>query len=191
MTIRLSLAKLAGIALFASLAGCQNNRPPETPASMSATGASAPGSTGGKGNVATTGVFIDNDVAVACDVAQPRTHFEYDSAKLRDDDMATLGTIAKCMREGNLQGRSVEVIGRTDPRGPSAYNKQLGRSRAEAVTELLSEKGVEKAKIITRSTGEARAQGKDEEGFAGDRRVDIRLVKEGGGARLPRGGVHG
>lgn len=183
MSVRLPLATLAGIALLASVAGCQKNRPSETPASMGATSGSAPGTPQGKASVASTGVFIDNDVAIACGVPQPRTHFEYDSAKLRDDDLATLGTIAKCMREGNLQGRSVEVIGRTDPRGPSDYNKQLGRSRADAVTELLSEKGVEKAKIVTRSTGEARAKGTDEEGFAGDRRVDIRLVKEGEKAR--------
>lgn len=117
-------------------------------------------------------------------VPQPKTHFEYDSANVRDADLATLGTIAKCMREGNLQGRRVEVVGRTDARGPSEYNRQLGKSRADAVTELLSEKGVEKATIITRSTGEARAQGTDEEGFASDRRVDIRLVKEGDGAKM-------
>lgn len=183
MFVRLSLAPLAGIALLASVAGCHENRPAETPASMGATDGSAPGTAQRKESLATTGVFIDNDVAIACSVPQPKTHFEYDSAKLRDDDLATLGAIAKCMREGNLQGRSVEVIGRTDPRGPSEYNKQLGRSRADAVTELLSEKGVERAKIITRSTGEARAKGTDEEGFAGDRRVDIRLVKEGDKAR--------
>lgn len=179
MSVRLSLTKLAGVLLFASLAGCHRNRPSETPASADTTGSSQRTDA-----VASTGVFIDNDVAVACNVPQPKTHFEYDSANVRDADLATLGTIAKCMREGNLQGRRVEVVGRTDARGPSEYNRQLGKSRADAVTELLSEKGVEKAKIITRSTGEARAKGTDEAGFASDRRVDIRLVKEGDGTKM-------
>ena len=179
MSVRPSLPTLAGIVLLASLTGCHKNRPSESPASMGAADGSSRGPTQGKAAVGSTGVYIDNDVAVACGVPQPKSHFEYDSANIRDTDMATLGAIAKCMREGNLQGRSVEVIGRTDARGPSEYNRQLGKSRAEAVTELLSEKGVEKGKIITRSAGEARAKGTDEEGFASDRRVDIRLVMEG------------
>lgn len=124
-----------------------------------------------------TGVFVDPDITKACGIVAPKYYFEYDSSDLRASEDSGLDGVVACLRDGVLKARNVEIVGRADPRGTEAYNQQLGQQRADSVGGYLAGLGVGAKRIATRSTGETRAKGTDETGWAYDRRVDILLVK--------------
>jgi outer membrane protein OmpA-like peptidoglycan-associated protein len=62
----------------------------------------------------------------------------------------------------------IEVVGHADKPGSRSYNQHLSELRAQAVTDLLAENGVDVARIIGRGVGEDEASGN-----AHDRRVDV------------------
>jgi peptidoglycan-associated lipoprotein len=80
------------------------------------------------------------------------------------------------MTTGPLAGKSIELVGRTDPRGEAEYNMTLGARRANAVEHYLAQLGVATSRLATTSRGALDAQGHDETGWAVDRRVDLRLA---------------
>lgn len=172
------------LAPLALLAACHSDRPPaEPPAPMPApatTPAPARTATPAAASMTTTGVYVDPSLASLCGIAQPRVFFTYDSASVASNDMSTLQSLVQCASSGPLKGKSLDIVGRADPRGDDEYNKQLGQSRADAVAAALSSRGVDRAMLQTRSTGEDRATGSDEHGWARDRRVDIRLSNGSG-----------
>lgn len=67
-------------------------------------------------------------------------NFDFDKAKIREDEKAGLNEVAKVMQENaNIK---LEIQGHTDNMGPDAYNKVLSEKRAKAVREYLIAKGV-------------------------------------------------
>jgi peptidoglycan-associated lipoprotein len=76
-----------------------------------------------------------------------------------------------------MAGRTVDLVGHADPRGPSDYNVTLGQSRADAVASYLEGRGMSASKTRTTSRGAMDATGRDETGWAHDRRVDFSLTK--------------
>jgi peptidoglycan-associated lipoprotein len=76
-----------------------------------------------------------------------------------------------------MAGRKMDLIGHADPRGSSDYNMTLGQSRADAVASYLDSRGMSTLKTRTTSRGAMDATGRDETGWAHDRRVDILLAK--------------
>ncbi len=101
--------------------------------------------------------------------------FDYDQAELRPRGANILDEVAKCLSGGALQGQTVTLIGRADPRGPADYNRELGVSRAEAARNYLTERGVPADQLRLLSRGEQGATGHDEETWELDRRVDLEL----------------
>ena len=67
-------------------------------------------------------------------------HFDFASSELREGDRPVLDRFAAVVAE-YYPGALVTVEGFTDPSGSVAYNKQLGRRRAEAVREYLATAG--------------------------------------------------
>jgi outer membrane protein OmpA-like peptidoglycan-associated protein len=124
----------------------------------------------------TTGIRIDIAILRGCGIDRPATYFAFDSSAVQGDDANVLQQVAKCVTTGPLRGQSIEVIGHTDPRGSERYNEQLGQSRADSVAAYLAGQGVSQYKVSTTSRGEEDATGTEPEGWARDRRVDIRLV---------------
>ena len=88
---------------------------------------------------------------------------------------AGLSAIAKCLTTGPLKGRSVDLVGRADPRGETEYNMTLGAKRARHVHNFMGSAGVPQDKMHDTSRGELDATGKDEAGWRLDRRVDVKL----------------
>ncbi len=127
-------------------------------------------------SMTTTGIYLETAVATACNVPQPKVFFKYDSAHVENTDASSVDQLVQCLTTGALKGKAIDIVGRTDPRGSDEYNKQLGKSRAEAVASLLIERGIDSNMVHTRSSGEERAKGNDENGWAYDRRVDVRLT---------------
>jgi peptidoglycan-associated lipoprotein len=100
--------------------------------------------------------------------------FDFDSSQLSSADRDILQQVAKCMTDGALKGKNIELIGRADARGEQEYNMTLGSSRATAAHKYLDGLGVDDKRMSETSRGALDATGHDEEGWSKDRRVDIR-----------------
>ena len=111
--------------------------------------------------------------------------FDFDSATLRPEALATLRKIADVLR--SYARAPVTVEGHTDSKGADAYNLKLSEQRAASVTRwLAAEGGVEKTRLTPRGLGETRPvvpntkpDGSDDpSGRQRNRRVEI-VVKKG------------
>ena len=124
---------------------------------------------------------ISGDIAAACGIKAPTPDatapkFDYDKEELGPDDRAVLDQIATCLISGALKGKSVDLIGRADPRGTEEYNLGLGSRRSESVSQYLGRLGVQKPQLGQTTRGALDATGTDESGWQQDRRVDIQLA---------------
>ena len=75
----------------------------------------------------------------------------------------------------------VRVAGFADPRGSEKVNDELSRRRAEAVAAVLADAGVPKDHMIVEGHGKAEATSMegDVDGYAFDRKVTVRLERQG------------
>ncbi len=117
-------------------------------------------------------MYLSPGIRSAC--AGPAPFFRFDSANTATAD-PTLQTLANCMKDGPLKGRSIRLIGRTDPRGTEEYNEKLGQERAKSVKDYLVKAGVEDARIEVTSRGKEDASPAPED-WPSDRRVQIELA---------------
>jgi outer membrane protein OmpA-like peptidoglycan-associated protein len=101
--------------------------------------------------------------------------FEFDKSTLAPEDASALEQIARCVTEGPLAGRSLDLVGRADPRGTGDYNMALGARRANSVGQVLLLLGVESRKMDVQTRGEGDATGSEPSGWQRDRRVDVLL----------------
>jgi peptidoglycan-associated lipoprotein len=120
-------------------------------------------------------VAIDDAILKACHLNADQAFFPFDSAQFESNDLHTLRAVAECFKSGPLKGRSVKLVGRADPRGDAEYNMVLGSSRADGVASVLKSSGLASSRVSTTSRGEIDASGRDEAGWARDRRVDVLL----------------
>jgi peptidoglycan-associated lipoprotein len=189
MAMKIVYATLV-LALFAS--GCADKKPEVVAPNAAAQTAAPTSDDSSSANTAQTDVgkgggapvpvspnlSVSGEIARAChlEAARATPEFAFDSASIGDEDRVLLGALAKCMSEGALRGKSVELTGRTDPRGETEYNMSLGESRADSVRRYLHDLGVADARLRSTSRGEIDAVGTDEPTWSHDRRVDIDLV---------------
>jgi peptidoglycan-associated lipoprotein len=83
-------------------------------------------------------------------------HFEFAKSELREEDRPVLDRFATVVKD-YYPGALVTVEGFTDPAGSKAYNKRLGKKRADAVKEYLaSAGGFDGIRLKAVSYGEAR-----------------------------------
>jgi peptidoglycan-associated lipoprotein len=126
-------------------------------------------------------VTVSDDLAKQCELhlasQKDAPKFDYDQAELLPDDRKVLEQIAECVTRGPLHGKSVELVGRSDPRGTDEYNLGLGTRRAETVSNYLQRLGVPPRQLTATTRGDLDALGKDEIGWRDDRRVDLQLRK--------------
>jgi peptidoglycan-associated lipoprotein len=128
---------------------------------------------------ASTNIAVSMDIAEACNITAAETinpRFQYDRDELLGDDRRVLETIAKCLTDGALKGRTVNLIGRADPRGTEEYNLALGSRRSNAVSDYLEKQGTQPSQLVETTRGSIDATGRNEAGWSKDRRVDIVLV---------------
>jgi peptidoglycan-associated lipoprotein len=184
--MKCSLMSSCFVGAFAgALLGCAHAPPPPPQATPDTTTPAEPNATttttsaaavpsGGSSNV-----NVSEDIRRACAIqfesAPSAPKFDFDKSDLRPDDDAVLAQIAKCLTTGPLRGRSVQLVGRADPRGEVEYNFVLGGHRAGSVALYLGSLGVEASRITETSRGKLDATGSDEAGWQMDRRVDVNL----------------
>lgn len=175
--IRALLGAFALPALFALAACGHDNPPPQTPPSTSTEARTT--TSGANARKSDQDVNVSQDVRLICNIddSEKSPKFDFDSSSLSSTDREVLQLVAKCMTEGPLKGKNVQLVGRADARGETEYNMGLGESRATAAHKYLTTLGVGNERLSETSRGELDATGKDEEGYRKDRRVDIRLVK--------------
>ena len=119
-------------------------------------------------------MYVDDPVRLACKGPDP--FFRFDSSKTTGEDQATMQTLVHCMQDGALRGRSIVLVGRTDPRGTEDYNDKLGLERAERVKRYLVTNGIEEGRVKTISLGKDDASPFPTD-WQGDRRVEVMLAK--------------
>jgi peptidoglycan-associated lipoprotein len=167
-----------GVSALVLVAGC--NKPPKSPdTETSAARAKRPS------------VNVSDDILKACqihvDTVDRAPKFDFDDAELLPEDRAILQQVARCITTGPLKGRHLALVGRCDARGDVEYNMVLGDYRAESVHGYLAKLGVDPNAMAKTSRGELDAEGKDEDGWRRDRRVDVSLKPEQGKAKVADG----
>ena len=72
----------------------------------------------------------------------------------------------------------IEIGGHTDSRGSTAYNQRLSESRARAVVEYLSSKGIDSRRLKFKGYGSSKPidTNSTEEGRARNRRVEFTVL---------------
>lgn len=127
----------------------------------------------------TPSLRVSEDIAAACKLnfndSATAPKFDFDQDALGPQDTDVLSQVVACVSTGPLAGRSLDLVGRADPRGKAPYNMSLGERRATSVRDFLSSHGVDSGKLSPSSRGELDASGRDEDGWKRDRRVDILL----------------
>jgi peptidoglycan-associated lipoprotein len=170
---RLALA-LAGAALPLLVACGHDAPPPKTPAKTETQPVLT--STTPQRN-SDQEVSLSQNIRDLCkiDDSDRSPKFDFDSTQLSSADRDILQQVAKCMTDGALKGKNIELIGRADPRGEQEYNMTLGSSRATSAHKYLTGLGIAEGRMSETSRGALDATGHDEEGWSKDRRVDIRV----------------
>lgn len=117
-------------------------------------------------------VLVEHEVSVNNDV-----FFELDRYEVREGAEETLREVSRILREHQVVG-VVELVGNTCDLGTEPYNQRLSERRANAVSEVLVNLGVDGAIIRERGDGETNPQypNDSEENRSKNRRVDIRFV---------------
>lgn len=121
-------------------------------------------------------VHISEEILRACNIPDADAYFAFDSAHLTAFDRAPLDALAACFENGPMKGHKMTLVGHADPRGTTEYNMTLGQSRADAVENYLSTRGLSRVAIASTSRGSMDATGHDETGWAHDRCVEVVLA---------------
>jgi peptidoglycan-associated lipoprotein len=155
--------------------GCSHSQPPPlSPAHTATLATPAPPTEKERTDLASKSqISISDDIRQACGIADPDAYFAFDSTRLSDQDDRVLGKLADCFESGPLKGKTMRLVGHTDPRGDDDYNLVLGQRRADEVKAFLGKKRLSTGRMQSMSRGEMDATGHDEQGFSKDRRVDI------------------
>ncbi len=121
-------------------------------------------------------------IAAGADVAYSslsfRVWFDFDSAALRPEALATIATLQEHL--GTMgAGTILEVVGHTDSTGAAWYNDDLSVRRASSVERALILSGVDDGRVSIRGMGEyAPAYSNASEwGRARNRRVEFRFYR--------------
>ena len=102
--------------------------------------------------------------------------FDFDKSNLKPEFYPVLDNVARTLQEYNQT--IVEVAGHTDSVGSDAYNQRLSEQRANAVSNYLTGRGLNRDRFIVVGAGESRpvASNDSDAGRAENRRVEITLV---------------
>lgn len=162
------------------LAGCGGKAATKQPTSPAPVAAEPPAASTAAPATATANVNVDADLARKCELqmssVEQAPKFDYNADELQPSDRAVLQQIADCLVKGPLQGRTVKLIGRADPRGTDEYNLALGDRRADHIRTYLQRLGVPASRMTDVTRGELDATGSDDAGWRRDRRVDLQLM---------------
>ena len=102
--------------------------------------------------------------------------FEYNSDKIVPSSYDDVRVAAQILNSDDLKANSYYIDGHADQRGSDAYNKKLSLKRAQALVNVLAERGgVDKSRLTARGLGEANllCTEETEECYQKNRRVEV------------------
>jgi peptidoglycan-associated lipoprotein len=105
--------------------------------------------------------------------AARESHFACDGSAFEAPARQMLRALSDCFIQGHMSGRSIRLVGHTDPRGADDYNRLLGQRRADVVKQQLTFMALNADAIETSSRGGMDATGHDGPSRADHRRVDV------------------
>ena len=83
--------------------------------------------------------------------------FDYNSADISKDSMASVQELGKALSNANLKGSTFVVAGHTDAIGGEEYNQGLSERRADTIKRYLTEKyGINGGDLVTVGYGETK-----------------------------------
>lgn len=178
---KLGVLSAAAIAFAFAFVACGGAKPPEaksaTPPSPAEPLGRANAQPSAPNTSTATNVAISEDILRACNIPDADAYFVFDSSRLTAFDHRPLDQVAICFTHGPMAGRHLSLVGHADPRGADDYNMTLGQSRADAVSGYLVTRGLHSQQESTTSRGALDATGRNETGWAHDRRVDLYLAR--------------
>lgn len=91
-------------------------------------------------SVAKRGINIQGQLPPAVDLPKVNVtvNFELGSARLTQDGMLALRSVAKALLHPSLENMTFQIAGHTDGRGDATMNQNLSERRAKAVVDFLS-----------------------------------------------------
>ena len=96
-------------------------------------------------------------------------YFGFNQSTITTDASNALSKNATCLKKTD---RSIDLVGRADPRGTTEYNMALSDRRAQSVRDYLRRAGIDSNRLKSIPRCALDATGTDESGWARDRRVD-------------------
>lgn len=101
--------------------------------------------------------------------------FKLNSYELDPETRGNLDDLAKTLKK--YDDTDILIEGHTDNSGEDAYNQKLSESRAEAVEDYLTAKGIKSSRIDTEGYGESQPiqSNEDEVGRQQNRRVEVAI----------------
>ncbi len=113
------------------------------------------------------------------DVASTTVHFDFDRSELSPEARYRLDRLAVYLQHDE-RVRAIDVVGHTDSRGSSTYNRTLAAKRAEAVAAYLHDRGVAQERIVVSDRGEEwpRTSNATDRGRADNRVVTLTLQRD-------------
>ena len=108
--------------------------------------------------------------------------FGFDKANIEKSSYEELNKLAQLLKEKS--DKRVELSGHTDDWGPASYNQYLSEKRAQAVANYLSNKGIDKKRMVVKGYGETKPVapnllpngGDNFEGRKKNRRTEIKVI---------------
>ncbi|MCR5423140.1 MAG: OmpA family protein [Bacteroidales bacterium] len=102
--------------------------------------------------------------------------FEFDKSTLLQQSYHELKKLTDILLQ--YPKMKIEIGGHTDSRGSAAYNQRLSESRARAVVEYLSSKGIDSSRLKFKGYGTSKPidTNSTEEGRARNRRVEFTVL---------------
>lgn len=106
-------------------------------------------------------------------------NFEFDSADLTQDALATLNTVAKALKSTELHDQNFLIEGHTDATGSDDYNDLLSERRAIAVSSyLISQQNVASERLDPVGKGEHELIVPEAPNAPENRRVRVKVIME-------------
>ena len=104
-------------------------------------------------------------------------NFENDSYEIKGDAVPDIDNYANFLT--TYTNYSAKIIGYTDSRGSASHNQKLSENRANAVKQMLQDKGVNANQLSSAGMGESNfvADNATKEGRAQNRRIEAELTK--------------
>ena len=148
-------------------------------ASLAASAASVPAAVSAV--VASASAAAPPPAAVVVPVAAPgpppnlalAIQFERNSARVRPESGALLGSLVAAMQSPELKGSRFLIEGHADPRGGAAQNQRLSQERADEVRLYLVSLGVHPARLRAVGKGASQLADAGDPAAAANRRVRV------------------